>query len=135
MAECIVSRAKLAEANDVSANEKKAQETPAFTQMGIVSPARQAQDRQFDEDESRSKVPTAETNFRAYMSLSTSARNLITELTSVDLGRCDRAMERASSRNQWKTTRAGLVLELREVFSEMVDTGADMDGEEVSKNF
>ena len=111
MAECIVSRASLAEADDVSEWEGEevavhevqvvpdqvgeetveAQEIPASHQMGTSSPARQAQDRQCDEeDRLRLAKLTTEANHRAYRALCTSARELITESVLVDLERCEK---------------------------------------------
>ena len=151
MAECQVSRARLAEDDEVSEweesevgvqevperadkEEVEAQEIPASSQMGTVSPAMQAQDRQSDEeDRLRLAQLTKEANHRAYYSLCTSARELITELVLVDLERCERAVERAASRRQWRTIRASVVVLLKDVLSEMVEVGAEMTYEEVSK--
>ena len=154
MAACQVSRARLAlddqisewEENEAEVHEVQvvpdhvgeetveAQEIPASHQMGISSPARQAQDRQCDEeDRLRLAQLTKEANHRAYLSLCTSARELITELVLVDLERCERAVERAASRRQWRTIRASVVVLLKDIITEMVDVGAEMTYEEVSK--
>ena len=151
MAECQVSRARLAEDDEVSEweesevgvqevperadkEEVEAQEIPASNQMGTVSPAMQAQDRQSDEeDRLRLAQLTKEANHRAYRALCTSARELITESVLVDLERCERAVERAASRRQWRTIRASVVVLLKDILTEMVDVGAEMTYEEVSK--
>ena len=114
--------------------EIEAQEIPASSQMGTVCPAMQAQDRQCDEeDRLRLSRLTKEANHRAYRALCTSARELITESVLVDLERCERAVERAASRRQWRTIRASVVVLLKDILTEMVDVGAEMTYEEVSK--
>ena len=74
-----------------------------------------------------------EANRRAYHSLCVSARGLIIELVSVDLERCEKAVERAASKRQWRTIRASVVFQLKDLITELTDTGSEMTYEEVSK--
>ena len=62
-----------------------------------------------------------------------SARELIIESVSVDLDRCERAVERAASKRQWRTIRAAVITQLKDILTEMVEVGAEMSYAEVSK--